>query len=442
MSAPSLRRRILALSLGSLALGLAAMGVVVYLSAVHEVNELFDAELAESARMFADLSALGLEAPADAAAEPAHPYERKLAFAILDESGEVILRSRFGELPAADGTCNGFDEKRLGGVEWKLFCLEVPEQGMTVLVGQQLSIREELEGELVLAQLVPYLLAMPLLALLTWLAVSRALAPLSALSRQIAGRSARNLDPVRASGVPEEIEPLVAEINRLLQRVQRAIADEKRFTADAAHELRTPLAAIRAQTEVALRRLPAGEAAAALGKVIQGVDRGAHLVDQLLAMARLDHAEEIDREPLALRRAAERAEAIWRERFEAAGVALAVTGDAGATLRADEALLGILLDNLLGNALRHVPRGGRVTIEVREGRLAVEDDGPGIPEQARERVLQRFVRGPDARGTGSGLGLSIVAHIAELRGARLSLGAGRDGRGLRVELDFAAGAPT
>jgi two-component system sensor histidine kinase QseC len=441
MSAPSLRRRVLVLALGSLALGLGVMGAVAYLSAVKEINELFDAELAESARMLADLHSPALDGPAADSVAPAHPYERKLAFVMRDATGEVVLQSRFGNLADSHAPCAGYEQERLGGVEWKLFCLEVPGQDMTVLVGQQLAIRRELEGELVVAQLVPYLLALPLLAFMTWLAVGRGLAPLSSLSRQIAGRSARRLEPVRAADVPAEVEPLVAELNRLLLRVQRAIEDEKRFTADAAHELRTPLAAIRAQTEMALRKLPAGDAAAALGKVIRAVDRGAHLVDQLLALAGLDHAEEIRREPLALRPVAERAAATWRERFEAAGISLAVAGDAQARVAADGALLEILLDNLLGNALRHVPAGGRVVIEAEGGRLAVEDDGPGIPEEERERVLQRFVRGAGARGTGSGLGLSIVARIAELHGARLALGPGRDGRGLRVEIEFEAAPP-
>lgn len=436
MSAPSLRRRVLVLGLGSLALGLGVVGAFVYVSAVKEINELFDAELAESARMLADLHSPGLDGPAPGESAPAHPYERKLAFVMRDGAGEVVLQSRFGNLADSDAPCAGYEQDRLGGVEWQLFCLQVPGQDMTVLVGQQLAIRRELEGELVIAQLVPYLLALPLLAFATWLAVGRALAPLSSLSRQIAGRSARNLEPVRAADVPAEVEPLVAELNRLLLRVRRAIEDEKRFTADAAHELRTPLAAIRAQTELALRKLPAGDASAALGKVIRGVDRGAHLVDQLLALARLDHADEVRREPLSLRPVAERAAAAWRERFEAAGVSLAVAGSAEARAPADEALLEILLDNLLGNALRHVPAGGRVAIEAEDGRLAVEDDGPGIPAGERERVLQRFVRGPDARGTGSGLGLSIVARIAELHGARLALGPGRAERGLRVEVDF------
>ncbi len=439
MSARSLRRRVLALGLGSLALGLAAMGVVAYLSAVKEINELFDAELAESARMLADLYSPGLEASAAGGEQPSHPYERKLAFVMRDEAGRILVQSRFGDLASSRVACGGFAEERLGDVDWKLFCLQRSEAQVQVLVGQQLEIRRELEGELVLAQLVPYLLALPMLGLLTWAAVGRALAPMSALSRQIAGRSARNLEPVRADDAPEEIEPLVAELNRLLLRVRRAIADEQRLTADAAHELRTPLAAIRAQTEVALRRLPPGEAAAALGKIIQAVDRGAHLVDQLLALARLDHTDEIRREALALRPAAEQAAATWRERFAAAGVELALRGPAGASAPADAALVAILLDNLLANALRHVPAGGEVAIEVGEGLLAVEDDGPGIPEEARERVLHRFVRGPGARGPGSGLGLSIVARIAELHAARLTLGTGAGGRGLRVALDFAAG---
>lgn len=440
MSARSLRRRVLALGLGSLALGLALMGVFAYLSAVKEVNELFDAELAESARMLADLHSPDFGAPAPEAEVPAHPYERKLAFVLRDPSGEVLLQSRFGNLDDSRAPCDGYRQERLGDVEWQLFCFDVPEQGMKVLVGQQIAIRRELEGELVLAQLVPYLLALPLLALLTWLAVGRALAPMSALSREIAGRSARRLEPVRADDAPEEIGPLIAELNRLLQRVRRAMEDEKRFTADAAHELRTPLAAIRAQTEVALRRLPPGEAATALDKVIRAVDRGAHLVDQLLALARLDHAEEIHREPLALRPLAERVAAAWRERYDAAGIALAVVGPEAASARADAQLLEILLDNLLANALRHVPAGGRVAVWVEEGRLAVEDDGPGIPEAERERVLQRFVRGPAARGAGSGLGLSIVARIAELHGASPVLGPGAGGRGLRVALAFGAGA--
>lgn len=296
--------------------------------------------------------------------------------------------------------------------------------------------RRKLAGEIAEPLLKPMLYALPGLALVLALAVGVALRPLRHLANQVAERGPDRLDPIEPGRASTEILPLVDRLNALFSGIQRVLDNERRFTADAAHELRTPLAALRAQAQVAQAAGDDGERQRALDQILVGCDRATHLVEQLLTLARLDALTPERLTPVDLRQMA--AEAL----LDAAGAAIEANcelslGDGTASVRGDPLLLQVLLRNLVDNALRHA-RASRVEVLVESAphpRLRVIDDGVGIPEDERTQVLQRFYRVTGSAGAGSGLGLSIVHRIAELHGATLDITAG-PGKGTIATIDF------
>jgi two-component system OmpR family sensor kinase len=284
------------------------------------------------------------------------------------------------------------------------------------------------------------IVALPILAVLIWLVVSRGLAPLTGLARSLAARGPRALGPLPEAGLPEEVRPLVASLNDLLARLERALDRERAFIADAAHELRTPLTAVGLQLQV-LERVPAGaEREQALERLKAGVQRAVRLVGQLLDLARQDDAA-AGRSPARVDLAAIAREVVVErsQQAEARGVDLGL--DAGtAQVEGDAEGLRVALGNLVDNAIRHSPRGGKVDVRVRtdgaEIIAEVLDAGPGIPPAERERVFDRFHRGDAAAGSGSGLGLAIVREIATRHGATVEL-RDRDGEpGLAARIRF------
>lgn len=297
--------------------------------------------------------------------------------------------------------------------------------------------REEVAAEIAGQLLTPMLFALPALALLLVIAIGFALAPLRQLARDVASRAADRLDPLPGASLPAEVMPLVARLNSLFADITRALENERRFTADAAHELRTPLAALKAQAQVALAAVDTMEKQHALTQIIAGCDRTTHLVTQLLTLARLD-ARTIDpMRSVALRPIAEEVLAL------SAGEAIErrcdlVLRDGDARVRGDALLLQVLLRNLIDNALRH--GGGTqidVSVAVQGSRavLAVSDNGRGIAADELERVQQRFYRSAGADPAGSGLGLSIVRRIAELHGGTIDIAAAPgNGVSMRVHL--------
>ncbi|MCX7146782.1 MAG: ATP-binding protein [Sulfuritalea sp.] len=298
--------------------------------------------------------------------------------------------------------------------------------------------RNEVAAEIAGQLLKPMLFALPALAVLLVVAIGFALGPLRQLARDVAERAPNRLDPLPVETLPAEVEPLVARLNSLFADIMRALENERRFTADAAHELRTPLAALKAQAQVALASVDAAERQHALNQILAGCDRATHLVAQLLTLARLDALSRDQMGAVALRPIAEEILA------QSAGEAIEchcelVLGEGDAQVQGDAVLLQSLLRNLVDNALRH---SGAAQVEVSIERqtthavLTVSDNGRGIATDDTERVRQRFYRGAGADSSGSGLGLSIVNRIAELHGGTLDISAGPSGRGvsLRVRL--------
>ena len=291
----------------------------------------------------------------------------------------------------------------------------------------------------------PLLFAVPGLAVAIWLAVGVGLAPLGRFAGEVEQRAPDNLAPLALARVPREVLPLQQALNALFARLRQSRELERRFTADAAHELRTPLAAIRTQAEVALNADDGAQARRALANVVGGAERATRLVEQLLTLARLDPQTALERpQPIGLRALARDAVAAQAPSAARRNIDLGLLPGDERTVHGDPLLLAVLLRNLVDNAVRYTPPGGRVDLAVEEAHAArggypllrVTDSGPGIAPAAREQAFERFHRGPDHREEGSGLGLSIVRRIAELHRATLTLDDGPGGRGLTVRVGF------
>jgi two-component system sensor histidine kinase QseC len=440
-SAPSLRFRLVAGTLVMVTVIWVGVTVFAWRAAVHEAEELFDAHLAQTAALLVALS--GDEPEEIAEHLPEHRYVHRVAFQVWQ--GPVLLAHSQGapETPLTT-EASGFSNSLGGEGGWRVYSLEDAQTGYRVQVAESLRERGAISRELVWRLLLPLGIALPVLALALIVLIRRSLLPLSRLADSIGERSADCLDTIPMSGVLRETRPIIVQLNQLFARLAQSFDKERQFTADAAHELRTPLAAIRAHAQVALAEADAVQRNSALTRVIEGTDRTTHLVEQLLTLARLDSTQLVanftscDLRALAVEVVAQCAPAAMARSMD-----LEVEEGGPVPIRGDAMLLSVLLRNLIDNAIRYAPPATRVAVVLREvpPGLVVMDQGPGIPTEARERVVQRFVRLPGQDACGAGLGLSIVARIAELHGARLliddwSQGDDRPQGGLAVRVVF------
>jgi two-component system sensor histidine kinase TctE len=314
----------------------------------------------------------------------------------------------------------------------------------TVQVAETTNKRRKLARNIVLSSLLPELVVALATLALVWFGVQRGLAPLEDLSREIRARSARDLRPIDPGHAPDEARPLVGALNQLFGQVAEANDNQQRFLANAAHQLRTPLAGLQAHTELTLAQDLPPETRAELEQVHRATIRTARLATQLLALARAEPGGSRANMSASanLRAVVEDAADEWVHRALAKEIDLGFELD-DVQVSGDALLLREALGNLIHNALEYAPAGGRVTVRTgtrsRGAFLEVEDDGPGIPAAEREQVLERFYRVPGTPGTGSGLGLAIVREIALAHGARLEIGEGEGGRGCKVGLTFPHG---
>jgi len=311
-----------------------------------------------------------------------------------------------------------------------------------IQVAERDEVRDEMSRKLAFAAAAPLIAGIPLLLIMLSLLSRYGLAPLASRVRQVAVRQPGSVEPLALARTPAEIAPLVEALNGLLERVRAALERERRFTADAAHELRTPLAALKVHAQNAARAGTAGEREASLQRMLQGLERTVHLAEQMLAYSRAARPAQAPGSVALLGLLAEAAEAIRplaQERKAAVNVA-AAPGLESLAVRGERHKLLSLVTNLLDNAVRYGPPGGRVEVALsREGAgasLSVADQGPGIPAALRERVFESYYRIPGSAGVGSGLGLSIVKDIAEAHGASVEVHDAPGGRGTRVVVRF------
>jgi len=439
---PSLRRRLLFLLSGTVLAAWLATAAFTYFDAREEIGEMLDAHLAQSAGLIA--AQLEHEIDDDHAARTPRQYkhERKIAFQVWDRKGRLLLRSASAPEVQLQSRSEGYGDAVIDGKRWRIFSRWDESRQYLVQVGERYELRDELAQSVASHLLHPLAVALPALALLIWLGVGAGLAPLGGVAREVARRAPDNLAPLDEASAPREISPLIGALNALFDRLRTSLEQERRFTADAAHELRTPLAAVKTQAQVALGASSDAARDRALANVVAGADRAARLVEQLLVLARLDPqtaltpGQTVDLRELARQGTAEIAPAA-----AARGVEVGLVPGDAAPVAGDAVLLAVLLRNLLDNAVRYTPSGGEVEVSVERTSggvsLAVIDNGPGIPEAERGKVFERFHRLLGSGEEGSGLGLSIVRRIADLHRAGVSLDTGPGGRGLRVEVRFA-----
>ncbi|EAS50010.1 ATP binding histidine kinase [Aurantimonas manganoxydans SI85-9A1] len=417
----------------------------IYASTRAEVEEVLDARLMEAARMVSslvgsrqiDLAAAAEMGTADLPAftQAGQSYERQLSCQIWSLSGSLLGRSDGAPQQRLSDHGSGFAERQIDGETWRVFAVRSAETGVEVLVGDSLEVRARLVRDMVTGLLLPMILIAPALALIIWFAVQRGMRPLDELAGTLAERSADELHPLPAEGTVTEIRPMVGALNGLFDRVGRARRSERQFLAYAAHELRTPLAGLKTQAEIATRSPDAAVRDVALAQITTAVDRTSRLVQQLLASAEAECIDGDDvRGPVGLSDMLADLLTDQKARLTAKGGRL----DLGASLSdiqisANPTLLALALRNLVENAINHSPEGGTVRIARRGEAIFVDDEGPGLPEDELARATERFFRGRNRVAVGSGLGLSIVAQCAERLGGTLSL-ANRDEGGLRATL--------
>lgn len=436
-----MKSRLLVSVLGAVALVWVVTALYSYRDARREIDALLDAHLAQAAALLVAQASHELEDIKVERSPGLHRYGQKVAFQVWERGRRLRVRSADAPDEPLSGRTDGFSDVEIGGRPWRVFSTWADRRRILIQVGEERAARDRLATAIATNLLTPLILALPVLGILVWLAVRWGTRPLAALRAQVVQRAPDNLAPLDVVDPPAEVAPLVVGLNRLLERVRASIDSERRFTADAAHELRTPVAAIRAHAEVARAATGEGERRAALDSVLTGCDRASHAIDQLLTLARLDPAHAgSHREPCDLREAARRAAADVAPMAVARGVEVELTDGSPVTVAGNAGLLAIMVRNLVDNAVRYSRPGGSARVEVvRDGampRLVVSDQGPGIAPADRPALGQRFHRLASGGEAGAGLGLSIVRRIAELHGAAVHFEDGPGGRGLSVIVKF------
>ena len=433
----SIRRRLLAyLSGGLLALWLAT-ALASAAVALHEINEIADSQMSQLARSLMQVPQAAAGSTADL--PPAGGAESSNnGFAIWDKHGTLLLADRYGrEIPFQ--TASGFHNNRAAwqGSAWRYLYLHDEHSGRTVAVSQRLKERLSTLTNALWVQLALTFLSLPLLLWLIARGIRRGLTPLDLLAGELAARNAQSLQPV-SEQVPAETLPLVQSLNALLARVAESLAREQRFTADAAHELRSPLAALKVQAEVLAMSSDEAEQQHHLGNIHESIDRANRLTEQLLTLARLDPMQALpDAQPIDWQRTAHQTlqSVNLQAREKRVQLKLECACGFGQVFPplGNEVLLQLMLRNLLDNAIRYSPPNSHVTLTLDANGLSVCDEGPGIAAEHLPRIRERFYRPPGQSQQGSGLGLSIVERIADLHGLRLDL-ANTDEGGLCVHM--------
>ncbi|ABP62089.1 quorum sensing histidine kinase QseC [Enterobacter sp. 638] len=420
----------------SLAAWLAA-SVVAWQQTTHKLDKLFDTQQMLFAKRLLTMDIDELNAPARMREAPkkakhGHLDDDALAFAIYSTDGKMLLHDgENGQDIPYDYRRDGFDNGQLNDDKdaWRFLWLTAPNGNYRIVVGQEWEYRQEMALDVVTSQLTPWLVALPLMLLLLIVLLSRELRPLKRLAQSLHQRAPDATEKLATDGVPTEVRPLLDALNHLFDRTQEMMTRERRFTSDAAHELRSPLTALKVQTEVAQLSLddPAAQEKA-LAQLHTGIDRASRLVDQLLTLSRLDSLDNLDDiEAIPLADLLQSAVMDIYHHAQRAGIEIRLNIHTQVTRSGQPLLLSLLVRNLLDNAVRYSPRGSAVDVTLSAQSFTVRDNGPGISPDALARIGERFYRPPGQDETGSGLGLSIVKRIAALHGMRVSLANVREG---------------
>ncbi len=449
----SLQVRLTLLILGTVLLFGLLAGYESYRNALKEADEMFDAQLAQFAQSLMVVAAHTDDEQTEAMPALTHKYQQTLAFQVWSTSEQparLVLRSdNLAAVERAQMPAQGYSDGNSGEGAWRYYRQTDVRRGLDVVVGQNGQARNDLAREVAWHNLIPFLLGLPVLALFALLAIHFGLSPLRKLAASLHQFSPQQLDTQQSQALPshdapKEIAPVIEALNSLLARIAVSMENERRFTADAAHELRTPLAALQAQLQAAQLTPEADERNESLGKALQGAKRMAHLIDQLLTLSRLDEqsaladAASVDLAALTQQCCADAA-------THAVGKAISIsfTAEADPKITGSVEMLRILLRNLLDNAIRYTSAEGRVEVLVRMGselqpEIVITDSGPGVAPEKLPQLGQRFQRIAPQTADGVGLGLSIAQRIAALHHAEIVFDKSKTLGGLSVKVRFSA----
>ena len=454
----SLHQRLLIYLISTALLAWLAIAFASVVTTRKEVEELFDANLAQSAWVLSSLVSHELREEGAIGSTGAftddrgrldeleshlasHKYESPVAFQIWVGEGAFRFHSATAPEEPFSNDEPGFSNASLDGIDWRVFTYSEKTADIVIRIAERQEVRKEIIKQIAWQFIWPLILGLPILAFVIWKSVGHAIRPLAAVADAVTRRDPAHLTRLDMVNVPSEVVPLIKSLNDLFERLETALDGERRFTADAAHELRSPLAALKTQAEVALRARDDSARQQALTQVIRGVDRASHLVDQMLTLARVDPETAVaEFHDLAL------GSIVQEVAAELAGEAVRKDIDFGleergsARIRGNTDALQVMVRNILDNAIRYTPDGGRVEIRIEDGddgtvALVVADSGPGIPVEERGGIYRRFYRRGGNRVPGSGLGLSIVKRIADLHAATITLSTSAMG-GLKASVNF------
>lgn len=433
----SLRHRLFALLLA--ATGLIWICAVVWISygSRSELEHVLDTRLQEAAKMVHSLVGAGNMAAIEAAPPlDGTGYTRQLACQVWSFDGRLVARSSGAPDRSLAQPTEGFADRDVDGESWRIYTIVDAAKGVRVAIGDRLGLRDRLVRDLVAGLVAPAVAIVPLLGLLTWFGLGTGLRPLNAFAGEIVGRDGEDMRPIADAGTPTEIRPLVSALNALFGKVAAARRNEREITAFAAHELRTPLAGLKTQTQIALAAADPAIRDGALRQILVSVDRTSRLVAQLLTLAKLEAAPPTRSDgPIDV--AAVLADVV-AEVPAPPGVAVAIDPDIGAVAcRGDATHLHLVLRNLHENAVVHMRAPGRVAWRRLPGApgLMIEDEGPGVGEDEIDLLTRRFWHG--RRSSGTGLGLTIARLAAERLGGHLAFVNRPDRSGLRATLTWA-----
>ncbi len=453
----SIRRRALIIILPMVASIWLISAYVSYYQTQEHISQFLDTQLAQNAKVLLAMSMHEL-VEQEVLSESNHTstsianhlfwnassYKNEIAFQVWLNDTKLTLQSDNAPNSPMSTRRNGFENITIQNRLWRVYSASTKTSTINVQVAIQISVQDGITKSMIERVIFPLLVMLPLLGFFVWTGINNALYPIKQMTRDLGQRKKTDLSPISEKKVPKEARSVIIAINQLFSQLKLAFDTEKRFTSDAAHELRTPLAALKTHAEVALQAKEIDQQQKALRHVIQGVNRATRLVEQLLTLARLDPESgftEIRRFDLFI--AAETVLSNEAHLAIAKDIEISLGGTRGKFVAGNYDAICVLMRNLVDNAIRYTPTGGEVEVSIDRKKdkitLTFSDSGPGIPipEEERTKIFSRFYRSLGTKESGSGLGLSIVTRIAELHHLNISLHTSKLG-GLRIDIDFVA----
>jgi two-component system OmpR family sensor kinase/two-component system sensor histidine kinase QseC len=419
--------------------------------ATREINNIYDAQLIDDANVLWALLEHKLVKPSEFAKRiPDIDFNMDGQLALNRDAdnyadahmfrgwsdGRIVVDSSTALPPEIPQQKAGFSTVTYDSQAWRIYSLPIPDTTIVIEVGEKLALRKTLVANILSNLFFPLIILVPIIGFLTWLGINNGLSPIRGMVRQIRSRSPDDLSTIRVSGLPRDLLPLGRSINQLLSKLGRSLSLERRFSDLAAHQLRTPQAGVKLLLQLLAQANSEAERHAIVADLIACSDRATHLIEQLLRLARVSH-HPLKLAPVQLYDLVASLLSDFGKIAARRHIHLSLEGDMRAVVKADESLLSLMISNVIDNAIKYTPVGGRVAVTIAQERglwcLSVSDNGPGIPVDKREAVFQRFYRLDGLQHEGAGLGLAIVSDIAARLSLTVNLSTPLSGKGLKAE---------